>query len=202
MIHNSDNNSHLNNLTTHTVQFPKGSLTATEPNESDVLLQLTFTPETGAIKTQRINIANLKLADYAKTADNTDIAATDTLGQALSKLQTQISAEETRINNLDMNESAADGSYISSIIQTDGKVSFNTTALPTVTDSEVNGQYVSAVSETNGKIIVSRTQFPDFVLASTLTAEIEALREEIQSLKDLIETYHPTETTDPETPTE
>lgn len=197
-----DSKGHKNNLTTHTVQFPKGSLTATEPNESDVLLQLTFTPETGAIKTQRINIANLKLADYAKTADNTDIAATDTLGQALSKLQTQINAEETRINNLDMNESAADGSYISSIIQTDGKVSFNTTALPTVTDSEVNGQYVSAVSETNGKIIVSRTQFPDFVLASTLTAEIEALREEIQSLKDLIETYHPTETTDPETPTE
>lgn len=155
-----DSKGHKNNLTTHTVQFPKGSLDAAQPNNSDVVLQLEFTPETGAIKTQRVNIANLKLASYNKATDSSDIAATDTLGQALSKLQTQISAEETRINNLELDESAAEGSYISSIKQIDGQVSFGTTALPSVTDAVVNGQYVSAVSESNGKISVSRAALP------------------------------------------
>ena len=155
-----DSKGHKNNLTTHTVQFPKGSLNAAEANNSDVVLQLEFTPETGAIKTQRVNIANLKLASYNKETDSSDIAATDTLGQALSKLQTQISAEETRINDLELDESAAEGSYISSIKQIDGQVSFGTTELPSVTDNAVNGQYVSAVSESNGKISVSRTALP------------------------------------------
>ena len=155
-----DDKGHKNNLTTHTVQFPKGSLTAAEPNNSDVVLQLEFTPETGAIKTQRVNIANLQLSSYNKATDSSDIAATDTLGQALSKLQTQISAEETRINNLELDESATAGSYISSIKQVDGQVSFGTTALPSVTDNAVDGQYVSAVSESNGKISVSRVALP------------------------------------------
>lgn len=165
-----DGRGHKNNLTTHTVQFPKGSLTAADPNNSDVILQLEFTPETGAIKTQRVNIANLKLASYSKETDSSDIASTDTLGQALSKLQTQISAEETRINNLELNESAAEGSYISSIKQIDGQVSFGTTELPSVADSAVIGQYVSAVSESNGKITVSRTALPS-ITDSAITGQ-------------------------------
>ena len=158
-----DNKGHKHTNTQHSIQFPKGSLTAAAPNNSDVVLQLEFTSETGAIKTQRVNIADLKLASYNKGTDSSDIAATDTLGQALSKLQTQISAEETRINGLELDESADEGSYISSIKQIDGQVSFGTTELPSVTDNAVDGQYVSAVSESNGKISVSRVALPSVV---------------------------------------
>lgn len=89
-----DDKGHQSNKTTHTVKIPKGSLTAEAENGADVITQIGFTPETGAITTTRKNIANLKLTDYVKSNDNTDIAHGDTLGAALSKLQTQIIEEE------------------------------------------------------------------------------------------------------------
>lgn len=164
-----DDKGHKYGLTTHEVQFPKGSLNAAAPNESDVVLQIKLTPESGAIETQRVNIATLKLASYTKETDSTDIVASDTLGKALSKLQTQIIKEKTRIDNLDLDESAAAGSYISSIKQVDGQVSFGTTQLPSVTDSSEEGKYVSSVSEINGKISVTKTILPTYSLNTGTT---------------------------------
>ena len=93
------------------------------------------------------------------------------------------------IGKLDVSDSAVSGQYVSSVSETDGKISVSRTSLPTiptvvntysstgtdaisgtgvnaalqtldVSDSAVSGQYVSAVSETDGKISVSRASLP------------------------------------------
>ena len=93
------------------------------------------------------------------------------------------------IGELDVSDSAVSGQYVSSVSETDGKISVSRTSLPAiptitdtysgtssdgmsgkavksaidaldVTDSAVSGQYVSAVSETDGKINVTRASLP------------------------------------------
>ena len=90
-----DEKGHKSNKTTHTVKIPQGKLIDNTKNGSDVITQLEFTPSTGEIKTTRNNIATLTLESYAKGTSNDDIVATDTLGVALSKLQTQMHDEES-----------------------------------------------------------------------------------------------------------
>ena len=120
--HYYDNKGHIYTTETHTVAIPKGSLTDNNANGADVITQLTFTDSTGALGTTRTNISNLKLTDYSKKTDNSDIAATDALGDALSKLQTQIHDAETTINNLDYSETANNTQIITQITQVDGKI--------------------------------------------------------------------------------
>ena len=104
-----DEKGHKANVSTHTVTIPQGSLNAEDPSGSDVISQIEFTPESGEIKTIRADISGITLNGYASTADNADIASTDTLGLALGKLQTQIIEEETaRANAInDLNTSIA-----------------------------------------------------------------------------------------------
>ena len=93
------------------------------------------------------------------------------------------------IGKLDVSDSAVSGQYVSSVSETDGKISVSRTSLPAiptitdtysgtssdgmsgkavksaidaldVSDSAVSGQYVSAVSETDGKISVTRASLP------------------------------------------
>ena len=94
-----DEKGHKTNVSVHTVKIPQGKLTAVAVNGSDVVTQLDFIPSTGEIKTTREDIANLKLNSYTKNSDNNDVTSTDTLGGALSKLQTQIIEEETARTN-------------------------------------------------------------------------------------------------------
>lgn len=94
-----DDKGHKTNVSVHTVKIPQGKLTAAAVNGSDVVTQLDFIPSTGEIKTTREDIVNLKLNSYTKNSDNNDVTSTDTLGGALSKLQTQIIEEETARTN-------------------------------------------------------------------------------------------------------
>jgi hypothetical protein len=106
--------------------IPKGSLTDATASGSDLITQLSFTPESGALSTSRVNLSSLKLAGYVKETSNSNISAEDTLAQALSKLQTQIIEEKNarteNIANLDMAENASTTQFISSIKQENGKV--------------------------------------------------------------------------------
>jgi hypothetical protein len=81
------------------VTIPKGSLTDDEANGADVITQLSFVDTAGALSTTRVNISQLLLTDYSKVNNNEDIKADDKLGEALSKLQTQIHEEETNRSN-------------------------------------------------------------------------------------------------------
>lgn len=50
--------------------------------------------------------------------------------------------------------------FVGNITQTDGVVQYDTYARPNVTDTAIDGEYVSSVSQTNGKITVSRKTLP------------------------------------------
>ena len=158
-----DDKGHKNNLTTHTIQFPKGSLTAADSNGADVITQLSFVPTTGALTTSRTNINNLLLTDYIKLVDDSDINSTDTLGAALSKLQTQVIKEKNRINELNL------------------------------LDSSVDNKYISAINQNNGQISVTRTNFPDFILRSEVESLINELKLQIKELTDKVNEIHPPE---------
>lgn len=85
-----DNKGHIFNTEEHTVKIPQGSLTDDKATGADVITQLSFVGATGALSTERTNISELTLTGYSKKANGDDIAAGDALGDALSKLQTQI----------------------------------------------------------------------------------------------------------------
>lgn len=71
--------------------------------------------ENGRVSAASKNLTAIKLAGYAE-GTNADIADTDTLGQALGKLQAQINA-------MDKAASAVDGKVVTTIAEDDGKVS-------------------------------------------------------------------------------
>lgn len=71
----------------------------------------------GKITASTKNVTEVKLGGYTVGGDDSGkVAATDTLGQALGKLQGQI-------NGMDKDASAADGQVVTTISQVDGKVS-------------------------------------------------------------------------------
>jgi hypothetical protein len=55
---------------------------------------LALDPAIGKFTITKENLSSLKLDGYTKGSDNSDVAAEDTLAEALSKLQTQINDEE------------------------------------------------------------------------------------------------------------
>ena len=72
------------------------------------------TQEDGQITATAANLTGIKLAGYAEGTD-ADIAETDTLGEALGKLQAQINA-------MDKDASAVAGQVVTTVAETDGKV--------------------------------------------------------------------------------
>lgn len=87
---------------------------------------------------ERKNVSEALLNNYAKGSEDTAVAASDTINQAISKLENQVDAAK-----------AATTAAIEAL---------------DVTDAAVEGQYVSQVSETDGKIAVSRLNVSDAVL--------------------------------------
>ena len=78
----------------------------------------------GKLSATSQNITSIKLDGYAEGSD-VDIAATDTLGQALGKLQGQINA-------MDLSVVSGDGEVIVSVSEEDGKVSATKSAIKDV----------------------------------------------------------------------
>ena len=81
--------------------------------ESKVVIDVT--QEDGQITATAANLTGVKLAGYAEGSD-ADIAATDTLGEALGKLQAQINA-------MDKSATTVDGQVVVTVTEEDGKVS-------------------------------------------------------------------------------
>jgi len=111
--------------------------------DSTVLVSLNQTD--GKVSAATENIANLKITGYAEGAD-ADIVATDTLGQALGKLQGQINA-------MDLTEVHVAGKPIVAIAEEDGKVTATADTIAaeyvTVADAQglLTGETVEAALE-------------------------------------------------------
>jgi len=82
--------------------------------KDDNKVVVSFEQTNGKISGTSANITSVKLGGYAEGSD-ADIAATDTLGQALGKLQAQINA-------MDKDADVVAGQVVTTVAETDGKV--------------------------------------------------------------------------------
>lgn len=133
----------------------------------------------GIVAAEAKNISSVKLAGYA-VGSHDKIAATDTLGEALGKLQGQI-------NGMDLTDTAVEGNYVSKVDEADGKIAVTRVALPTVDAFSETGKPITAVSESLGIISASAgTIYAQYVTTSTSNTDftgetVQAALEEISS---------------------
>lgn len=88
-----DEAGHTTLLNDHLVTIPIGS--HTPGTDGNVIVDFNMTPATGATTDTRAYVGTLTLTQFEQKADNTDIASTDTINAAFSKVQQQINEEET-----------------------------------------------------------------------------------------------------------
>ena len=128
-----------------------------ETGDSKVVVNVTETD--GVVAATGENIANIKLADYTKGDDAGKVAATDTLGQALSKLEKQLEVVSANtadvISGLDYSDSAVAGEYVSQVTETDGVIAVTRVALPSLAEVHEDGKPIIAVSEDKGQLAAS-----------------------------------------------
>lgn len=111
----TDEAGHLVGFTTETVKVPQGSLTDSTKTGADVITQLSFAQDTGALSTTRADVGTLLLAGYTAQA-GAKIASTDSINGAFGKLQGQIDA-------MDYEDAGKEESkFVSSVTQSDGKI--------------------------------------------------------------------------------
>ena len=99
-----------------------------EANESTTKIITSISQNDGQISVTRGNAGTLILTEYALGADSSDVAATDNLNQAFSKLQVQIHEEEKArqdaISALDVDTINTESYQVfETINETDGKIS-------------------------------------------------------------------------------
>lgn len=177
-----DDKGHKTNISKHTVKIPQGSLTAAAANGSDVLTQLDFIPSTGEIKTTRENIANLKLNSYTKNSENSDIVDTDTLGGALSKLQTQIIEEETaRANAISSTMDSLNKAIEKEVADRNAAIKVETDACIEAVNKEISDRQAAIKSETDARIEAINQEVTDRNAAIKVEtdARIEAIEKEV-----------------------
>lgn len=92
-----DEAGHTTLLTDHLVTIPIGS--HTKDTDGNVIIDFNITPTTGATTDTREYVGNLVLTQFIQGTDNTDVAPTDTISEAFSKVQKQINEEETARTN-------------------------------------------------------------------------------------------------------
>lgn len=94
-----DETGHVFKFSTHNVKIPEISLNELSKLDSQVLTSLDFNSTTGKITQNVENISQITLRGYSKENNVDDILETDSLGEALSKLQTQIHNNEIAAND-------------------------------------------------------------------------------------------------------
>lgn len=117
-----------------TMTLPK--LVIDDTDNKQIITDLVVREDGQAFVATRENVGNFALTDYAIANDAADIAATDTVNQAFGKLQAKLNKEiDDRIkaiDALDMVEDASTTQFISSISQTNGKLSVTRAAAGTL----------------------------------------------------------------------
>lgn len=182
-----DSKGHKNELSTHTVLIPKGSLNDLTATTSSVITGLSMVDETGAITQTNNDVGKLALTGYdSATAGQTVVGSGDSINTAIGKLQNQITYESKRINTIltgedDLDDTINTFKELQDYIAAHGKeaadivTSINNeisraqgaeTALGTRIDNldyektETENYYISSIKQVNGKIEASNKQIP------------------------------------------
>lgn len=182
-----DSKGHKNELSTHTVTIPKGSLNNLTATTSSVITGLSMNAETGAINQTNNDVGKLALTGYdSATAGQTAVGSGDSINTAIGKLQNQITNEKKRINTILNGDDDTDDIIntfieLQEYIATHGKEAANMaasinneisraqgaeTALGTRIDNldyekaETANYYISSIKQVDGKIEAFNKQIP------------------------------------------
>jgi hypothetical protein len=110
-----DEMGHITETGAREVTVPIGSLTDTNStNAANVLTGISFTAKDGAITTTHQNVSTLLLTGHTDTTTG-HVSATDSISGAFIKL-------DKRIDNLDVTDTTTGGDVVSTVQQTDGKI--------------------------------------------------------------------------------
>ena len=122
----------------------------------DGVVVTNVTETSGVVAATAAEVGTLKLAGYTEGEASGKVASTDSLNEALAKLQNQIDAanesKNAAIEALGYTDTAVPGNYVSKVDQTNGKISVTRDALPTVAAISEAGKPITAVSESLGTI--------------------------------------------------
>ena len=199
-----DNNGHIKETNTFTITIPKIATpdkTATVNTTADVIKTVSINATTGAISTTRANANDLVLTGYTETATTTlttvIISAEDKIGMAFNKVESRLNGAE---NKLDTIQGNGDGSIKKAIVdasttlnnsitEVNGRIDTINSAVNTINGNEATeGSIAYAISTLRASIET------DYVKKTDYDTKIDALKQEIDALKALVEQYHPTST--------
>lgn len=129
-----DQTGHVKSLAEHTVKIPLPSLT--DGDTGNVVTGLSLTASTGAFTLSKVNVGTLALTGYTGPTSNETqtLAATDTINGAFKKVQSYLNSLTTRINDIDVTDTAKDGEFVSAVNQSAGLITVSRVALaPSIT---------------------------------------------------------------------
>lgn len=174
-----DATGHIYQARTNTVTLPKPSLTNGTGN---IVTGLSLTPETGAFVEAKADVGTLPITGFDPSIAASVLQVTDSINTALAKLQSRIADNEKTVADLDVNDTAIAGQYVSSVTQADGKITVNRASL---TDA-LNNTYAPLEGSVNTSSEfsyeagaaddASKTIEWLFKKVADLEAEIEALK--------------------------
>lgn len=199
-----DQAGHVASLEEHDVTIPLPSLTN---GTGQIVTGLSLIDSTGAFTETKANLGTIALTGYTLGTDNTAIAETDTLNDAISKLENQVIKEakdrdtaiEDAINALDFTEiTAATGQVIDKISQVDGTISASFRSLtkddiPTIDNTQVDGLGDLATKNEEDLDMISSTDTFEYTVGDvTQSLTIAELVSKIAELEARLAALEPT----------
>jgi hypothetical protein len=151
----------------------------------NVVTQVTET--NGLVSATGANVGTLELTGYVEGEASGHVEATDSINAAIAKLQNQIDAaneaKDAAIADLDVEDTAVPGEYVSQVTETDGKIEVTRVALPSAGPFNEAGKAITAVSEDHGTVSASAgTIDAQYVTATGFTAtNVQGILEEIDA---------------------
>lgn len=180
-----DSTGHIYQARANTVTLPKPSL---ENGTGNIVTGLTLTPETGAFVETKADVGTLPITGFDPTVAAGTLQVTDSINTALAKLQ-------SRINDLDVTDTAVAGQYISAITQTDGKITISRADLPTASTMAFGASEINNIGQSGLQIKINDEE--TVMLGSirletnpTLIYVINSMIDRINELEEIIAKIH------------
>ena len=192
-----DKQGHINGTSTFDIKIPEIMPTtknARDGSNADVITTITINSKTGEIDATRDSVSNLKLAGFTATVTTSltaePIKNEDDVKTAFNKVESRLNGAENRLDTL---QGEGEGSVAK--VVADASTTLN--ASITKIDDKVN--IINGNEATEGSIAyaisaLSASIETNYVKKTDYDAKIEALQNEIDALKALVEQYHPTST--------
>lgn len=140
---------HVTSITEHTVT--QHALSLVDDITGNVMTDLSLVPTTGVFTKTRVNVGTLLLDGYIKNSDNTDVAATDSINSAFSKLQTQVIEEEA-------NRTTAINTAVSNLVNGAGAALDTLNELATALGNDANFATTVATNIADAKLAGTNAQ--------------------------------------------